>query len=270
MRTTDRVRLDSLVREVKGVLAISLGLPEFVPLENDPFEQVLRQRELAARTRSQTGAPARPTDDEEGDRDDEMRPASGAETPSLVSDGETAEGETDDAMSVDTAVATPSEVIEVSSSDDDAAGLDEDDEDGVDFEEVALPASASASGSALMTSSSTAASSTSDLPSAYATPPAADGTFSLHFTSLPPPTLQDGELSLQDGATPFVAQRRGFDPDAEYPLSEEEGDPIVDEGEGEEEGEDGIDEGTKAKVERVFERTVRLLAELRAQAEAAA
>ncbi|BGP46143.1 hypothetical protein JCM10450v2_001983 [Rhodotorula kratochvilovae] len=264
MRTTDRVRLDSLVREIKGVLAVSLGLPEFVPLENDPFEQLLRQRELES---ARLGELRRPQ--EEGDDgDEEMQPAgSGAATPSLVSDASTA-GDTDDAMSVDTAVATPSELLDGTADDE-----DEDDEDGVDFEEVVLPAPHGP-----ISLSSTAASSSSFLADggAYAEPPAADGSFNVHFTGVPPPTLQDGELSLQGGQTPFVAQQRGFDPDAEYPLAEEDGDPIGGNaltgpgGEDAPEVEDGIDEGTRERVKRVFERTEKVLAELKAQAQAQA
>ncbi|GAA5835453.1 hypothetical protein JCM9279_004544 [Rhodotorula babjevae] len=247
LRTTDRVRLDSLVRDLQGVLAVSLGLPEFVPLENDPFQQVLRQRDLAA-----PGGMSGPDGD-----DDEMDVASGAATPSLVSDASGAGDSTDDdAMSVDTAVATPSEVIEA---DDDLDGNDEDDEDGVDFEEV-LPAS-----------SSHPSTSFSRLADAYADPPAADGSFELHFTGVPPPTLQDGELSLSGGQTPFVAQQRGFDPDAEYPLSEEEGEPIVEGDDDDDEGhehEDGMSDETRTRLEGVFERTLGLLRELRAAAEA--
>jgi hypothetical protein len=44
MRTTDRARLESLVKQIRAVLAISLGLPQFVPLENDPFLEMLQQR----------------------------------------------------------------------------------------------------------------------------------------------------------------------------------------------------------------------------------
>ncbi|GAA5901484.1 hypothetical protein JCM8208_001815 [Rhodotorula glutinis] len=251
LRTTDRVRLDSLVRDLQGVLAVSLGLPEFVPLENDPFQQVLRQRDLAAPTAGYGGGG--------GEEDDEqMESASGAATPSLVSDASTAgDGTDDDAMSVDTTVATPSEVIEA---DDALDGDDEDDEDGVDFEEVLPPPSSSFS-----SRTTTAA---CRLPDAYADPPAADGSFSLHFTGVPPPTLQDGELSLSGGQTPLVAQQRGFDPDAEYPLSEEEGEPIVDEGDEHEQEEDGMSDETRTRLEGVFERTLGLLREMRAAAEA--
>ncbi|KPV75997.1 uncharacterized protein RHOBADRAFT_52999 [Rhodotorula graminis WP1] len=254
LRTTDRVRLDSLVRDLQGVLAVSLGLPEFVPLENDPFQQVLRQRDLVA--------PPRVSEpDERHDGDDEMELASGATTPSLMSDASTAGDPTDDdAMSLDASVATPSEVI---NPDDALDGDNEDDEDGVDFEEVLPPSSSSSS-----FPSRTTTTTNSRFPDAYADPPAADGSFSLHFTGVPPPTLQDGELSLAGGQTPFVAQQRGFDPDAEYPLSEEEGDPIV---EGDEhEQEDGMSDETKRRLEGVFERTQALLRELRTTAEAEA
>lgn len=242
------------MRDLQGVLAVALGLPEFVPLENDPFQQVLRQRDLTVPAAGYGG-------EGEGEGDEDMEPASGTATPSLVSDasaaGDTAE---DDAMSVDSAVATPSEVIEADDDLDDEN--DEDDEDGVDFEEV-LPAASSFP-------SRTATTSSSLLPDAYADPPAADGSFELHFTGIPPPTLQDGELSLAGGQTPFVAQQRGFDPDEEYPLSEEEGEPIIEGDEDGHEREDGLSDETRRRLEGVFGRTLALLRELRAAAEAAA
>ncbi|GAA5996404.1 uncharacterized protein JCM10292_007585 [Rhodotorula paludigena] len=265
VRTTDRVRLESLVTETKSTLATSLGLPDFVPLEHDPFQELLdpfaaRPREpvrLEELRRPACGGGDLQYEGVEAGDEAAMEPESAGATPSLVSDGSHA-GDGDEAMSVDTAVATPS----------DDAALDEDDEDGVDFEEVAAVSM-----------------DPSPLPSnrpherlrgAYAEAAAADGSFSIHFTDIPPPTLQDGELSLQQGATPITGQRRGFDPDEEYPLSEEEGDPIGGNGvtgpghENAREREDGIDDKTRDRVKSVFEQTERALARLRAQAAAAA
>ncbi|GAA5845360.1 hypothetical protein JCM5353_006351 [Sporobolomyces roseus] len=75
--------------------------------------------------------------------------------------------------------------------------------------------------------------------------------FEIHFEGLPPPTLTDGEIQLNSGATPITGQRRGFDPDEEYPLDDEE------ETEDAGVGEDGADErkAIRERVEKVFERT---------------
>ncbi|GAA6026968.1 hypothetical protein JCM8097_006002 [Rhodosporidiobolus ruineniae] len=262
MRNTDRARLETLVREIKAVLAISLGLPEFVPLENDPFlelrkqmeerRQALGPEELARLDRRRAEATAGTGEEEEA----EMRPASSsASTPSLVSDAE----DEDDAMSVDAAVATPSSAADSLIEDDGAS-----DEEGsdADFEEVPVPGAPSLS---------TLTSSTTSLPgsNAYSEPPAADGSFSIHFTGIPPPTLQDGELSLAQGATPIIGQARGFDPDEEYPPEDEVGERVGEEGmldEEDEGGEDVVEEKTRERVKKVFEQTERVLKELRAQA----
>lgn len=246
MRTTDRIRLETLVKNVKQVLAVSLGLPEFVPLEEDPFELLLKQsRERTERQRiEEAERPQRESKRAKVVEEQavDMLPASesgeGGATPSLVSDTD-ADG--DDAMSVDTAVATPSASSLVLDTDD---GEDEEASDD-DFEEVIAVSSSSA------------------LPSAYSTPPAADGSFSIHFTGPPPPSLQDQEISLANGATPIVGQSRGFDPDEEYPPENEEGERVGEDREGEHGEEDGIDGRTREKVKRVFEQAEKVLAELR-------
>ncbi|GAA5862210.1 hypothetical protein JCM8547_007772 [Rhodosporidiobolus lusitaniae] len=254
VRTTDRVRLESLIKSTKGVLAIALGLPEFVPLEEDPFlllrkqmevrreEERIREEEKKVKERERERKRSRRAEGEEEDEGEVEMRDEGA-TPSLVSDSG---AEEDDAMAVDTdvsAVATPS-----------AASLDMEEEEGSDdeFEEVALPPSCTS----LLTSTATSGTST---PFAYADSPSADGSFSIHFPGPPPPTLTDGEFSLGDGETPIVGQARGFDPDAEYPPEEEEGE------EGGEE-EDGVGEEVREKVRRVFEGAERVLGELRAAA----
>ncbi|GAA5833225.1 hypothetical protein JCM11251_005179 [Rhodosporidiobolus azoricus] len=229
MRTTDKVRLKSLIKEIKAVLAISLGLPEFVPLENDPFQEVLKQQEGRRGPVRLEELKQPRSDEEDGGQEAEMEPVSSASTPSLVPDGE------DDAMSVDTAVTTPTSATAMD---------DEGEEEGSDseFEEV-LPAA----------DAPTSTASTGSAATAYADAPAADGSFVLHFTGLPPPTLQDGELSLQEGETPIVGQSKGFDPDEEYPPEDEMGDRVGQEGMDEEEGEmeDGIEEGTRERVKGI-------------------
>ncbi|BGP22917.1 mannitol-1-phosphate dehydrogenase [Rhodotorula toruloides] len=247
MRNTDRIRLESLVRDTNANLAIALGLPEFVALETDPFQELARQQNGRI-------GPARPEAGLSGlgSSDAQMQSASQASTPSLVSDSNIAT-DTDETMSVETEVAgdtlpTPT----------DGADMD-DDEDEVDFEEVAVISPVSSHSIQRY-----------PLPDAYADEPSADGSFQIHFTGLPPPTMQDGELSLQQGETPIIGQHRGFDPDSEYPLSEEDGDPIggnaVTGGNEEDatETEDGMEESTRERVKRVFERTEWVLAESRA------
>ncbi|BGP13912.1 hypothetical protein JCM10213_002555 [Rhodosporidiobolus nylandii] len=250
MRTTDRVRLESLIKEIKAVLAVSLGLPEFVPLENDPFQELLKQQKgRSAPVRlEELHTPA--SRQAQAGEDAEMQPASGSATPSLVSDA----GE-DDSMSVDTAVATPSSASL-------ASDLEEEEGSDSEFEEVAV------SGPPLTAPLPSDYSSTAHLlsVSAYADSPAADGSFAIHFTGPPPPTLQDGEVSLQGGTTPIVGQARGFDPDEEYPPEEEIGERV---GEGDVESEieeDGIEEGVRERVNRVFEGAAAVLDELRTSA----
>lgn len=247
MRNTDRIRLESLVRDIKANLAVALGLPEFIALETDPFQELARmQNGRTGDSRSEGVLSGL------GGGEAEMQSASQASTPSLVSDNPVST-DTDEAMSVDTEVAgnslpEPTSGVEM-----------EDEEDDVDFEEVAA-----------ISPSSSHPQQQHVLSDAYADAPSADGSFQIHFTGVPPPTMQDGELSLQQGATPIVGQQRGFDPDSEYPLSEEEGDPIGGNavtGANEEdatETEDGMEESTKDRVKRVFERTEQVLAELRA------
>lgn len=247
MRTTDRVRLETLVKNIKQVLAISLGLPEFVPLEEDPFELLLKQSrertELAriaeAERPQRERKKAKVVEPELEEEEVEMTPAPSdvAATPSLVSD-------TDEAMSIDSAaVETPSASSLIDTEEGDEEGSDE------EFEEVALPPT-----------------STSALPSAYSTPPAEDGSFSIHFTGPPPPSLQDNEISLADGATPIVGQQKGFDPDSEYPPEDEVGERVGEEGEVAGGEEDGIEKGTRERVKRVFEKVERVLAELKSEA----
>ena len=82
------------------------------------------------------------------------------------------------------------------------------------------------------------------------------GAFEIHFEGLPPPTLTDGEITINSGATPITGQRRGFDPDEEYPLEDDE--------EGEDAGEDAADERReiRERVKKVFERTEETLRRL--------
>lgn len=242
MRNTDRIRLESLVREIKANLAVALGLPEFVALETDPFQELARMQN----GRQGLARPEGPLSGL-GGGEAEMQSASRASTPSLVSDTRLST-DTDELMSVDAEGAdglpTPT---------------DGDDEDDVDFEEVAV-----------VSPSYTLSPQRNALPDAYADDASADGSFQIHFTGVPPPTMQDGELSLQQGETPIVGQQRGFDPDSEYPLSEEEGDPIGGNavtganGEDATETEDGMEESTRDRVKRVFQRTEQVLSELRA------
>lgn len=86
------------------------------------------------------------------------------------------------------------------------------------------------------------------------------GAFEIHFEGLPPPTLRDGEITINEGTTPIVGQRRGFDPDEEYPLEDED----EEERQGSDAGEDGADERKeiRERVKKVFERTEETLRKL--------
>ncbi|GAA5863888.1 hypothetical protein JCM1840_005806 [Sporobolomyces johnsonii] len=221
MRNTDRVRLETLVGEVKTVLSAALGLPAFVPLEFNPFQEITVPR-------MDPSTSSKPEEYDDGEED--MRSVSEASTPSLVSGGSTPNTD-DDAMSIDTV--TPSN--------------DSDSDSDADFEEV-IVASPTLSPRAL-------ASSVED---AYASAPSLDGSFQIHFTGPPPPTMTDGEFTLNGGDTPIVGQTRGFDPDEAYPPSEGEG--------GEEEGDDGIDDRTRERCKRVFGETEKVLLELKEKA----
>ncbi|GAA5977992.1 hypothetical protein JCM10908_004188 [Rhodotorula pacifica] len=273
MRTTDRARLESLVKQVRAVLAISLGLPQFVPLENDPFLEMLQQRrdqpDLAGPLPNHFKQMRSSAIDPEGEDDDST--PSQASTPSLVTD-ESLASDADSAMSVDTvtdgSLTAGSDQDTVAMSGVEIGDDDDDDEDvdDADFEEVAP------------TTAAPPRFQHDRLPNAIVDAPEPDGSFEIHY-EIPPPALHDGEITLENGATPIVGQRRGFDPDAEYPLSEEEGDPIVprrqrrrrddgeivdeDETDGEEE-EDGIEDTTRERLKHVFELTERALEELRA------
>lgn len=269
MRTTDRARLESLVKQIRGVLAISLGLPQFVPLENDPFLEMLQQR----RDRPDLAGPLPNQFKQmlaaEGEQEPDSSSASQASTPSLLSD-DTLTSDSDSAMSVDTVTddvaASDTGQPVVIMSDDDEREDDGDDADDVEFEEVAVTTDGQSSAHHFEREV---------LPNAIVDPPDPDGSFEIHY-EIPPPALHDGEITLEDGATPIVGQRRGFDPDTEYPLSEEEGDPIVprrrggsggvedeDDEAGEGEEEDGIDDSTRERLKHVFELTEQALAELR-------
>ncbi|GAA5874299.1 hypothetical protein JCM3774_000934 [Rhodotorula dairenensis] len=279
MRTTDRARLESLVKQIRAVLAISLGLPQFVPLENDPFLEMLQQR----RDRPDLAGPL-PSQFREisamHDQDEDSASASQASTPSLLSD-DTLASDADSAMSVDTVtdnLSVPRDnqgIVITSEADDTGDNDDGDDVDDVEFEEVAV----ADNGPSL----SPRQFERERLPNAIVDPPEPDGSFEIHY-EIPPPALHDGEITLENGATPIVGQRRGFDPDAEYPLSEEEGDPIVprrrgrrsgsaaeDPEDDEEDDEvmegseevDGIDDSTRERLKHVFELTERALTELR-------
>lgn len=259
MRTTDRARLESLIKQIRGVLALSLGLPQFVPLENDPFLEMLQHR--------QRPDLIPPIPDQTSNAPNRRRPTSTASTVSDMA-ADTSDAETD--MSVDTVTdlaTTPSAGGEsdAMSGIEDERGADDDDDDDADFEEVAV----------IERSPSAAAEPQRErLPNAVVDPPSPDGGFEIHY-QVPPPALHDGEITLQDGATPVVGQRKGFDPDAEYPLSEEEGEPIVPPGqrsgamatddgsedddarEGHEE--DGIEDTVRERLKHVFELTEREL-----------
>lgn len=274
LRTTDRARLDSLIKQIRSVLAISLGLPQFVPLETDPFLEMLRQRQRPdlippipgiKRTRGEGGGinesdsadsadSAATTDDEAMSQSDAMLVDSatdGVTTPSAGNGSESMSGlETDDGGAVEGSL----------------AGVEDDDEDvdDAEFEEVPVTAATPSS------SSTRAGFGPERLPNAMVDPPDPDGSFEIHY-EVPPPTLHDGEVTLENGATPIVGQRKGFDPDEEYPLSEEEGDPIVPpqrESDGEiirdgDEEEDGIDDSVRDRLKHVFELTLRALEEIR-------
>lgn len=262
MRTIDRARLESLVKQIRAVLAISLGLPQFVPLENDPFLEMLQQR----RNRPDLAGPLpnqfKQMIADEGEQEGDSSSASQASTPSLLTD-DTLTSDSDSAMSVDTvtddvAASDPGQPTVIVSEDDERED-DVDDADDVEFEEVAVISDSQSSAHQFQREV---------LPNAIVDPPDPDGSFEIHY-EIPPPALHDGEITLEDGTTPIVGQRRGFDPDAEYPLSEEEGDPIVPRRRGgsggveEEEDEDGIDDSTRERLKHVFELTEQALAELR-------
>ncbi|GAA5900329.1 uncharacterized protein JCM6883_002810 [Sporobolomyces salmoneus] len=231
LRTTDLVRIKSLIQDLRLVLSSSLNLPELVPLSINPFEQSL-------------GIDVRRRFGPEGGQSEIER------TPELSMGEETEDGE-DDTMSIDT--------VQDAQGDSNAPQEEEDDEDSdEEFEQVEI------------------VSPSSHLPPVYPnsiddndtfTSPSTDpadspAAFEIHFNGPPPPTLTDGEITINSGETPIVGQRRGFDPDEEYPLEDEE-----DEEDGESRGGegDGDKKAMREKVKRVFEKTEAVLRQLDAQ-----
>jgi len=209
LRNTDLVRIKSLIQDLRQVLSSSLDLPELVPLSVNPFEQ-----KLGVDVRRRFG----PQDE-------------GIEKSPELSMGEEDSTTEDDAMSIDTVQ---------------AAGENEDDseeEEDEDFEPVEIVSHSSHQPSFYQNSvdEDTYTSPSSD-------PEDSPATFEIHFNGPPPPTLTDGEISINDGTTPIVNQSKGFDPDAEYPLEEE------DEEEESAEAEEGRKE-IRGKVKKVFART---------------
>jgi hypothetical protein len=221
LRNTDLVRLKSLVQDLRQVLSSSLNLPEIVPLSINPFEQT-----LGVDVRRRFG------EDEENAME---------QTPEL-SMGEDEETTEDEAMSIDDDTHPARNTPLIAREEEE----DEEDSDG-EFEpvEIVSPSSHlppvypnSINDDSYITSSSDP----EDSPAA----------FEIHFNGPPPPTLTDGEISINSGETPIVGQRRGFDPDEEYPSD------------GDEESEGGEEEGggrteIREKVKSVFTRTEEVL-----------
>ncbi|GAA5978396.1 hypothetical protein JCM5350_001151 [Sporobolomyces pararoseus] len=226
LRNTDLVRIKSLIQDLRQVLSSSLNLPEMVPLSINPFEQ-----NLGVDVRRRFGLEA-----EEIERTPEL--SMGEE----IGDETTTE---DEAMSIDTTHTLAPEEEE------------EDDEDD-QFEQVEI-----------------ASPSSSRLPSAYphaidddsyispsSDPEDSPAAFEIHFTGPPPPTLTDGEITINSGQTPIVGQSRGFDPDEEYPVED-------DEEEERQAGEEGLisKREIREKVKKVFEETGEILERLGTQRE---
>ncbi|GAA6006368.1 hypothetical protein JCM11491_004930 [Sporobolomyces phaffii] len=218
LRTTERVRLQSLVHDLRQVLSSSFDLPQVVPLSINPFEQ-----SLGVDVRSRFG----PEDDDFPER----LPA----TPEL-SVGDTTE---DDDMSID------GRGEPTNPSDESDAGDYEDSDAEFELVEIVPPPShrpPSAHHDSIASGAHTSRSSDPD---------DSPATFEIHFDGPPPPTMTDGEITINSGQTPIVGQRRGFDPDEEYPSEDEED---------EEAGRTRMDEGSgrrdvRDKVNQVFTRT---------------
>ncbi|GAA5947261.1 hypothetical protein JCM3765_001595 [Sporobolomyces pararoseus] len=221
LRNTDLVRIKSLIQDLRQVLSSSLNLPEMVPLSINPFEQ-----NLGVDVRRRFGP-----EDEEIERTPEL--SMGEET----GDEATAE---DDAMSIDTVHTGRKRFL-------DQEEEEEDDEDEFEQVEIVSPSS--------------------HLPSAYphsidddsyispsSDPEDSPATFEIHFTGPPPPTLTDGEITINSGQNPISGQTRGFDPDEEYPVEDEEG--LT--------GDEGANDKReiREKVKKVFEKTEAILARM--------
>lgn len=226
LRNTDLVRIKSLIQDLRQVLSSSLNLPEMVPLSVNPFEQ-----NLGVDVRRRFGLEA-----EEIER-----------TPELSMGEETGDETTteDEAMSIDTTHTLDPEEEE-----------EDDEEDQFEQVEIVSPSS-------------------SRLPSAYpqsidddsyispsSDPEDSPAAFEIHFTGPPPPTMTDGEITINSGQTPIVGQSRGFDPDEEYPVED-------DEEEARQAGEEGLTSKReiREKVKKVFEKTGEILERLGTQRE---
>ena len=207
VRGTDRVRLESVVRDLRDTLRAMLGLPlernGRVKLDQDSANFL---EPGAARSAS------RVREGEEGERETTMSCAvvggedASVGTPSLTFDDDDTTGEEDDERMLDVLGAA-----EISDDDDND---DDDDDDDDAFEEVEVVSR-----------------------------PAAAESFVIHFEATPTPLADLPTPQSQD-------QRRGFDPDAEYP-EEEEG--TVEQ----------LDKELKAQVDAVFERTIARLEQLK-------
>ncbi|GAA5835094.1 hypothetical protein JCM3766R1_006866 [Sporobolomyces carnicolor] len=214
LRNTDFVRIKSIIQDLRQVLSSSLNVPELVPLAVNPFDQVLG---VDVRTR--------------------FGPREGQDenTPELSTDGETTE---DDSMSIDTtnsqANRGPSE-----------QGDDSDDDSDAEFEPVDIVPQSRPIDRDFIDDEETSVSASLD-------PDDPPSTFEIHFNGPPPPTLTDGDISINPGQTPIVGQSRGFDPDEEYPPEDE--DEV--EASGERDGEwTRENRAVRDKVKRVFETT---------------
>ncbi|GAA5875406.1 hypothetical protein JCM16303_000613 [Sporobolomyces ruberrimus] len=227
LRNTDVVRLKSFVQDLRQVLSSSLDLPEFVPLSINPFEQG-----LGVDVRGRFGP------------DEEME-----QTPELSMGEETEE---DDSMSIDTVQA--------------ANGQDEDAEEEAsdgEFEAVEIVTSPNSrfSHSSLPTFDDGEENETYVSPSSD--PEDGPTSFEIHFNGPPPPTLTDGEITINQGQTPIVGQSKGFDPDEEFPLEDERDDEVQSGG-----GDDGsARREIREKLRTMFARTDEALKRLEAERE---
>lgn len=231
---TERVRLRSLIGDVRAALEGILGPTQFKPLEFNPFVP-------GSESEAKLGDHPRP--ELTGRVEGEVAIEEG--TPSLVSDAETG---SEVGMDLDTEVEATSEQLGA----DDVVIKDEmdDSDDDDEFEEVDVPELDTA---------------VDDYPSypTSITEPDSNAAFSISFQG--PPIPLDAAQPPTDAQHPSVPPSRGFDPDAEYPDSEPE-----EEEEDEDEYEPGVEvaenEAAMAvelgKARRVFERTLAALEEV--------
>ncbi|KAM0753915.1 hypothetical protein T439DRAFT_322801 [Meredithblackwellia eburnea MCA 4105] len=218
VRPTDRVRLQSVILDVKDTIRAALGLPSTASdrvklTEADGAQYVVPTGRADVSTLSLGGVDSGPGIETETDYSET------ATTPDLV--------RTDDGTSTSEAITTADE-------EDDGDSISDDDEDeDVEFEEVASPSSHTG---------------LPELEDVHLPPTS----FSIHFSApLPPPP----EAVAQPQSRPSVV-RKGFDPDAEYGMDDED------------EGEDGSGQGPEderdavaleKRIEEVFRETIKII-----------